>query len=333
MISSEFANEMSSRERFRETMAYGTTDRVPYFEEGIREEVIKVWRNQELSGHADLSGLFPCDYRERMEVNLDPRPDLERWPTTIAELDTFQRHLDHQDKQRLPEQWSGRVREWQHRDHVLMLYVHRGFFKTMGVRSWRRFLEVMDLLIDNPETVRRMMAMQGHFSAKLTERVLSEVSIDAAVFSEPIGGNDQPLISPQMYEEIVLKSYEPVLKVLNRHGVETIILQTYANARMLIPSFLRGGFNCLWVCEVNIDAMDYRSIRREFGRDLRLIGGIDLDCLRNDKAAIQREIETKVPPLIEDGGYIPLADGRVREDVPFENYAYYRQLLQTMLNS
>jgi hypothetical protein len=31
---------------------------------------------------------------------------------------------------------------------------------------------------------------------------------------------------------------------------------------------------------------------------------------------------------LKQGGYIPLADGRVREDVPFENYVYYRQLLE-----
>jgi hypothetical protein len=74
--------------------------------------------------------------------------------------------------------------------------------------------------------------------------------------------------------------------------------------------------------------MDYQSLRREFGRDLRLIGGIDLDALRKDKEAIRQEIEDKVPPLVEEGGYIPLADGRIRADVPFENYIYYRQLLE-----
>jgi hypothetical protein len=74
--------------------------------------------------------------------------------------------------------------------------------------------------------------------------------------------------------------------------------------------------------------MDYRSLRKEFGRDLRLIGGIDLDALRQNKAAIRREVEKKVPLLIADGGYVPLADGRVREDVSFENYAYYRKLLE-----
>jgi uroporphyrinogen decarboxylase len=91
---------------------------------------------------------------------------------------------------------------------------------------------------------------------------------------------------------------------------------------------LKWGFNCLWACEVNIEEMDYRNIRQEFGRELRLIGGIDLDALRRDKDTIRSEIEEKVPPLVADGGYVPLADGRVRSDVPYENYVYYRELLQ-----
>jgi len=131
-----------------------------------------------------------------------------------------------------------------------------------------------------------------------------------------------------MYEDFVLTSYEPLLSLLKRHRVETIIFRTFANGRLLIPSILKWGFNCLWACEVNIDAMDYRSLRREFGRDLGLIGGIDLDVLHRDKESIRREIEEKVPSLLADGAYIPLADGRVREDVPFENYAYYRRLLE-----
>ena len=131
-----------------------------------------------------------------------------------------------------------------------------------------------------------------------------------------------------MYAELVLPSYQPVLDVLRRRGVEVVILRTYANARVLMPVLLENSFDCLWACETNAEAMDYRSLRREFGRGLRLIGGIDLDVLRDGKEAIRREVEEKVPPLLREGGYIPLADGRVREDVPLENYLYYRQLLQ-----
>jgi uroporphyrinogen decarboxylase len=198
----------------------------------------------------------------------------------------------------------------------------------MGVYDWRRFSELMDLLIDDPDFVREAMAIQGKFAAGLAERVLKDVAVDAALFSEPIGGNYGPLISPQMYEDMVLRSYQPVLDVLHKYNIEILVLVTYANARALIPSMLKWGFNCLWACEVNIEAMDYRELRREFGRDLRLIGGIDLDALRRDKEAVRREVEEKVPPLVADGGYVPLADGRVRADVPYENYVYYRELLQ-----
>lgn len=320
--------KMSARARFGETMRFGQPDRVPYFEEGIRKDVLRAWRKQGLAKDADLATLFPSDQRERIEVDLEPRPKLISRLDRTTDLRKFQRRLNPDDKGRLPSRWTRRLKAWHNRDHVLMLYVHRGFFLTMGVYNWRSFTDAMMLLMDQPDVARNRMQIQGEFAARLTDRILKDVTIDAAVFSEPIGGSDRPLISPRMYEEFVLSSYQPLLDVLRDHRVETICFQTYANARILIPGILNRGFNCLWACEVNIEAMDYRSLRKEFGRDLRLIGGIDLDALRKDKAAIRREIEEKVPPLIAEGGYIPLADGRVRADVPFENYVYYRQLLE-----
>jgi len=109
--------------------------------------------------------------------------------------------------------------------------------------------------------------------------------------------------------------------------VQTIIFRTYANAYILLPVVLKWGFNCLWACEVGLETMDYGRIRKVYGRDLRLIGGIDVDALRQDKETIRREVEKKVLPLLEDGGFIPLADGRVRAIVPYENYVFYRNLL------
>ena len=319
---------MNSRQRFQETMQYGTPDRVPYFEEGMRDEVVKAWQKQGLAPDANLSQMFPSDQRDEILVDLEPLPKLKRWPTSRPELEALRRSLDPDDPRRLPSKWPERVRAWQTREQVLMLRVHRGFFLSMGVHDWGRFTEVVRLVIEDPAFVREAMAIQAAFAAELAERVLREVAVDGAVFTEPIGGNDGPLISPQMYEEFVLTSYRPVFDVLRRYAVETIIFRTFGNSRILIPSILKWGFTCLWACEVNIEAMDYRELRREFGRDLRLIGGIDLDALRRDKEAIRREVEEKVPPLVADGGYVPLADGRIREDVPFENYVYYRRLLE-----
>ena len=319
---------MNSRRRFLETMRFGKPDHVPYFEEGLRDEVLAAWRDQGLISDSDLARMFSTDLREEIELDVDPHPWPKRWPTTQAELKAFQRRLNSNDPSRLPENWQARLPAWQQRNHVLMLRLHRGFFLTLGVEDWRRFYEVMALTRDNPAFVREIMQIQGEFVAALTERALADVEIDAAIFSEPIGGNNGPLISPRMYADLVLPGYQPVMQVLHRHNVSVIILRTYANARVLVPVLIENGFDCLWACETNAAAMDYRSIRREVGRDLRLIGGIDLDVLREGKDAIQREVEEKVPPLVKEGGYVPLADGRVREDIPLENYIYYRQFLE-----
>jgi len=322
---------MNSRERFRGTMAFGQVDRVPYFEEGIRPKVIEAWRAQGMSREVPFSELFPTDERIEIAPDLEPRPHLKKWPCTHAELETLRQSLDPADAGRLPAGWPEITNAWREGGQAMMMRVHRGFFQTAGVSGWGRFAELNYLLLDDPAVVCEIMAIHGNFSAGLVERVLREVTIDAAIFSEPIGGNSGPLISPQMFENIVSLSYQPILEVLRRHGVETIIFRTYANARILLPIVLGWGFNCLWACEVNLEAMDYAEIRREFGRDLRLIGGIDTDVLRGDKETIRREVEGKVPPLLEQGGFIPLADGRVREIVPFENYVYYRELLEAVV--
>lgn len=323
--------ELTSRERFHQTMAFGSPDRVPYFEEGIRDEVLEAWYKQGLEKGTDLGSLFPSDLRREIILDLDPKPELEVLPKTDSDLKDLESRYNPEDRGRLPEDWSDYLPSAADNGAVKMLRIHRGLFLTMGVRTWRRFHEVMDLIIDHPDIVRQIMSIQGRFCAELAERVLNEIQVDAAIFSEPIGGNDKPLISPKMYEDLVLGSYTPVMDVLRRNGVKTLIFRTYANSRILIPSIIKWGFTCLWACEVNCEAMDYRSIRKTFGRDLRLIGGIDLDALRQDRNAIYREITEKVPPLLEQGGYIPLSDGRVREDVRFENYAYYRTLLHKII--
>lgn len=322
---------MNSRERFLEVMRYGRPDRVPYFEEGLRAEVIRAWRRQGLASAGELAEMFTRDEREEVEIDGYPHPGFIRWPTSLAGLNGLRRRLKPSES-RLPERWRKKVALWRERQGVLMLEVHHGFFLSLGVNDWKRFYHVIESLVDRPDYVLEFMRIEADMVARLADRFLSQVQIDAAIFSEPIGGNNGALISPRMYERFVLSSYQPVLDVLHRHGVEVIILRTYANARVLIPSLLKFGLNCLWACETNAAAMDYRSLRREFGRDLRLIGGIDLDVLREGREAIQREVEGKVPPLLAQGGYVPLADGRVREDIPLDNYIYYRQLLQEVTN-
>ncbi len=305
-------------------------DRAPYFEEGVRDEVIAAWQRQGLRDADELRALFPTDRRDRIGLNLEPIPDMTDRPAYAMHPEELRARLLGDPTARLPADWAERVREWRNRDWLVQLPIHRGFFLSMGVIGWDRFEPAIELLVDEPARVHALMDAYADCYVRLVRRVLSEVEVDFATFSEPIGGNNGPILSPAQYREFALGSYAPVLEALREGGVETIVFVTYANARALLPAVLEAGFDALWACEVETSAMDYRDLRKEFGPGLRLIGGIDLDVLLQDEDAIRAEIERAVPPLLAEGGYIPLADGRVRENVPYERYAAYRRVLEAV---
>jgi hypothetical protein len=321
---------MNGRQRFINTISYRDKDRPPLFEDGIRNSVLRIWRSQGLGRHEILDDRFTLDYRLEIEPELEPRPAPSRWPTSLEGVKKFSSRLDPNDARRLPDGWEDQVAALKERSFPVILRVHRGYFLTMGVRGWHRFTEAIQLLVDDPKLVHAWMELQAEFVCALLEKILGALKVEAVLFSEPIGGNNGPLISPAMYSTFVLSSYAPIIQVLKQNGVNTLIYRTYANTRALLPSVVKAGFNCLWACECNPQAMDYKEIRNEFGKDLRLIGGIDSDTLRSTPDEINRSIMEVVPPLLEDGGYIPLADGRVRDDVPFQNYLCYRKLLETV---
>ena len=70
------------------------------------------------------------------------------------------------------------------------------------------------------------------------------------------------------------------------------------------------------------------ALRKKYCQGLLIIGGIDKRVLSKDKKAIEKEVMSKVPFLIEQGGYIPIVDHTVPPDVPFEDFLYYRELIR-----
>ena len=330
------ATGITARTRFLNCMARQPVDRPPLFEEGIRSAVLDHWRQQGLPPEVELTEIFHYDRRE--EIDIETRPDLNvpalaRRPDGLAIL---REHLEARAEKTLPEGWPERIPEWRSRDYPLMLLAHWGFFEALGVGDWRSFSRAALLLADQPDFARQALLTVGEFAARQADRVLNATSIDAAIFSEPAGGNHGPLISPRMYRELVLPGYAPLLDVLRRHNVPVLIWRTYANTRRLLPEALRMGINCLWAVEspppgaAPSTAMDYLDIRRQYP-ELGLIGGFDLDLLRQGPDAVRAGLEALLPPLLAQGGYAPLADGRPREDLTYSEYRAYRQQLEALV--
>jgi hypothetical protein len=315
---------MTNRERFLQTLHYGSPDRIPCFEEGIRNDVIRTWRRQGLKSGKELNRRFPIDPREEIYLELDPLPPVREPGIPLAQV---RERFDPHSKNRWPWNWNRTVKKLNKSDTIRLLRVHRGFFLSFGVNDWQMFEKVITLICENPDYVRSYLEIYSQFCAEMAEHVLRDLSVDGVIFSEPIGGKEGPLISPALYAKIILPTYKSLIEVIRKYNVSIFIIRTYANIRPFLPLLLDTGFNCLWACEPDIPEMDYRILRRVFGKKLCLIGGLNINCLRSNKNRIRDELDQKVPELLGQGGYIPLADGRVRADIPYENYIYYRQLL------
>jgi uroporphyrinogen-III decarboxylase len=75
--------------------------------------------------------------------------------------------------------------------------------------------------------------------------------------------------------------------------------------------------------------MDPIHLRQRFGRELRLLGGIDKRAMIAGRDAIDAEL-ARVAPLAQEGGFIPWCDHHVPPDVPLEHYLYYVERMKEM---
>ena len=112
------------------------------------------------------------------------------------------------------------------------------------------------------------------------------------------------------------------------HGIDLWYTDCDGDVRPILPYFLEGGINCLFPFEVNGCAHP-AELLDEYGKDLRIMGGVDKIELGKGRAAIKAYLETLVP-LVERGGYIPFCDHRCPPNVNPEDYLYYLDLKEKM---
>ena len=91
--------------------------------------------------------------------------------------------------------------------------------------------------------------------------------------------------------------------------------------------WLESGINFHWPFEVAAHN-DAVALRKKYGKDLIIAGTIDKRALIKGKEAIREEVMSKVPFLLEQGGYFPSVDHGVPPDITFANYCYYINLMR-----
>ncbi|UCF97811.1 MAG: hypothetical protein JSV89_21995 [Spirochaetaceae bacterium] len=236
----------------------------------------------------------------------------------------FKKRLNPASPARYPEYWEDKKNYWKNRNYPLGLKV--GSFYGW-LRDWVGLVNLSLMFYDNVSLVHEMMEYLEYFIIETIRKAVEEIKFDFAHFWEDMAFKTGPLISPTMFKEFLLPHYKKITSYLRGKGVDIITVDSDGNINELIPLWLEADVNGFLPLEVAAD-MDAIAIRKKYGKNTLLIGNIDKRALIKGKEAIKHEVESKVPYLLSQGGYLPTIDHAVPPDVPFENYMYYLHLLR-----
>jgi uroporphyrinogen-III decarboxylase len=261
----------------------------------------------------------------RVRKNADSLPQFLAWPVyDMASWEKLKEERMSLDTlmTRFPDRWDQMGPTYRNRDFPLGVIVD-GFFslprELIGVEH-----QLM-LYYTDPDLFHAIGDHVANLWIAMFEEIFSKTDLDFVYFWEDMSFNTGPLISPAMFQTFCAPYYRRVTDYLKGRGVEHRFIDTDGNCWLLIPEFLKVGINGMYPFEVQ-SGMDVTEVRKKFP-ELKIIGGINKRSVAEGKAAIDAELEAKLPYMLSQGRYIPTCDHLVHPEVSWKNYEYFRRSL------
>ena len=201
----------------------------------------------------------------------------------------------------------------------------------MYLRSLVGPLEILYKFYDEPELIVDCMETWFNIVDNVAARFQEHVSIDEFYIGEDICYNHGPLISPDMIREYILPYYKQVMINVRKRQLEKnrrlyFQVDTDGFSDPVIDVYGEIGLDYLSPFEV-ASGCDVVRTGKEYP-NLRIRGGFDKRILASTKDGIDREVDRIMPVMKARGGYIPMCDHGVPEEVSFENYMHFRNRLK-----
>ena len=351
---------MNSRERYYAVTHYEPCDRCFQWEMRPYGETLKRWRGEGMPADQHLATLAGYDrfeiapiatrlvpsfdyedieeteeyriYRDsrdgvikklRKDTPAPAMPQYLEYPLrTRKDWTRFLERLNPDSPMRFPMWWDSIKKQYEHRDYPLGINAGSMFG---WLRDWMGLENITVMLYDDPAFVHEMMEDLSEVIVRILKKVVFDVQFDFAQMWEDMAYKTASMISPKHFREFMMPRYRKITDVLHSAGIDIVMLDSDGNVEELIPMWLECGINFIYPMEVAA-GMDVVRLRKKFGKDLRMGGGMDKRILASKKEAVKDMVDEK-RDLISEGGYVPGVDHAIPPDVPWENYRYYRQLL------
>ncbi len=202
--------------------------------------------------------------------------------------------------------------------------------KTIGggslygwLRNWMGMENVSYLVYDDPALFEEIVTTMTDLIVEVHRRCFEQgARFDACAMWEDMCYNAGPLLGVAEFKRYLVPNYKRITSQLREHGCDVVWLDCDGKIDDLVPYWLGAGVNCMFPLEVGTWHGEPTRFRKEYGKDLLMMGGFDKHILATTPEAIEAEV-VRLTPLVEAGGYIGFADHRVPPDVPLSNYMFY----------
>jgi uroporphyrinogen decarboxylase len=347
---------MNSRERVSRVLSGDIPDRVPLFD-SYWETTIERWRREGLPPDVSpakflgtnevvrIGGDYTLQLPERVVEESGPirtywdsegalRKDLhvpEGWTSqwldfSIKSREDWLRFRDRMafNESRIPDATCQAYQRARDEGQFICYSGHACFHPTWMRIGMERMLVTM---LEKPAFIHELYAAHVQLIIDIYEGMREQgMEFDGAFFSDDLGYQAAPLISPALYRELVYPYHKRLCDYFDSEGLKTF-LHSDGNVAPLIPHFLEAGFAALHPLEAKA-GLDVRELKGQYGDRLVLVGNIDVRKLSGTRKEIETEIATKLSVAKEGGGYIYHSDHSVPNSVSFENYAYAIDLVK-----
>ena len=304
----------------REAVVSGYTD-TPFYPPFEKKVVVDEGETRIIQ---DMDGIIK---REFVRYGTSSMPQYLRFPVTNREdFITLLPRLDGNHPQRLASNWEQICAYYADRDFPVGLTICGAFGHP------RNLLGVESLCVayyDQPELIHEILEHWTDFYTTLVRRVWSGIHFDFLLFWEDMAYKGGPLISPRLVQQFMLPYYRRLIDNVRVLGCDIIIVDSDGDVNELVPLFLSVGVNTMLPFEVQA-GMDIRAFRKQYGKNLAIIGGLDKRHLAFDMESMEVEIRGKAVPLLTTGGYIPCLDHTVPPNVSLKNFRHYLDLLRNI---
>lgn len=323
---------MNARDRLKQWYSGNVSVHPPFLEAEFAEGTQALWAQQGLLTECSPESFFGIDRQEEMELTWRRVPEDESPLVCAEDLPAFQNAYNPGDARRYPLDWARRVEGWKTREHLLFASPwNEGLFQILGISNGDSLNAALTGLCERPKLAQAALEHYAQFLVDFLDRVLPRVDVDFAILYEPIASNHGSVISAEMYRTFAFTALRRVMDCLERHGVRLRVMWSTGAVRAFIPVWLDAGVTGLNIEEGARSGITYAALRKTYGKEIALLGGIDWRTVAAGPAKIDALLEHEIWPLLAQGRYIPYLDDSIRAYMPFDALCYYRLRLNRML--